>query len=83
MTPATAHSPNTKAHRAAALLLRHCKDFAKRGACCILLCGALFAFANPPLQTPDETDHYLRTYAISMGRFDFDASEATPRMSTS
>ena len=44
---------------AAALLLRHCKDFAKRGACCILLCGALFAFANPPLQTPDETDHYL------------------------
>ncbi len=68
---------------AAALLLRHCKDFAKRGACCILLCGALFAFANPPLQTPDETDHYLRTYAISMGRFDFDASEATPRMSTS
>ena len=61
---------------AAALLLRHCKDFAKRGACCILLCGALFAFANPPLQTPDETDHYLRTYAISMGRFDFDAKRS-------
>ena len=63
---------------AAALLLRHCKDFAKRGACCILLCGALFAFANPPLQTPDETDHYLRTYAISMGRFDFDAKRTYP-----
>ena len=63
---------------AAALLLRHCKDFAKRGACCILLCGALFAFANPPLQTPDETDHYLRTYAISMGRFDFDAKRSYP-----
>ena len=29
---------------AAAVLLRHCKDFAKRGACCILLCGELFAF---------------------------------------
>ena len=80
---------------AAALLLRHCKDFAKRGACCILLCGALFAFANPgtacillcgmlfvfantPMQTPDETDHYLRTYAISMGRFDFDAKRSYP-----
>ena len=63
---------------AVALLLWHCKDFAKRGACCILLCGALFAFANPPLQTPDETDHYLRTYAISMGRFDFDAKRSYP-----
>lgn len=63
---------------AVALLLRHCKDFAKRGTCCILLCGALFAFANPPLQTPDETDHYLRTYAISMGRFDFDAKRSYP-----
>ena len=63
---------------AAALLLRCGKDFAKRGAACILLCGALFAFANPPMQTPDETDHYLRTYAISMGRFDFDATRTYP-----
>ena len=62
----------------AALLLWHCKDFVKRGAVCILLCGALFVFANPPLQTPDETDHYLRTYAISMGRFDFDAERTYP-----
>lgn len=62
----------------AALLLRHSKDFAKRGAVCILLCGVLFAFANPPMQTPDETDHYLRTYAISMGRFDFDAKRGYP-----
>lgn len=45
---------------------------------CILLCGVLFAFANPPMQTPDETDHYLRTYAISMGRFDFDAQRGYP-----
>ena len=58
---------------AAALLLRRVKDFAKRGTACILLCGTLFVFANPPMQTPDETDHYLRTYAISMGHFDFDA----------
>ena len=63
---------------AAALLLRRVRDFAKRGAACILLCGILFAFANPPLQTPDETDHYLRTYAISMGRFDFDAARGYP-----
>ena len=63
---------------AAALTLRRVQDFAKKGAACILLCGALFAFANPPMQTPDETDHYLRTYAISMGRFDFDATRGYP-----
>lgn len=63
---------------AAALALRRIRDFAARGAVCILLCGALFAFANPPLQTPDETEHYLRTYAISMGRFDFDAQRGYP-----
>ena len=62
----------------AALMLRHLKDFAVRGTVCILLCGILFAFANPPLQTPDETEHYLRTYAISMGRFDFDADRGYP-----
>ena len=63
---------------AAVLALRRVKDFAARGAACILLCGILFAFANPPLQTPDETEHYLRTYAISMGRFDFDADRGYP-----
>ena len=62
----------------AALLLRRVKDFAKQGAACILLCGMLFVFANPPMQTPDETDHYLRTYAISMGHFDFDAERGYP-----
>ena len=63
---------------AAALALRHLPGFAARGAVCIALCGALFAFANPPLQTPDETEHYLRTYAISMGRLDFDAARGYP-----
>ena len=62
----------------AALALRRVRDFAKKGAACILLCGVLFAFANPPMQTPDETDHYLRTYAISIGRFDFDAQRGYP-----
>ena len=32
---------------AAALALRRVRDFAKKGAACILLCGVLFAFANP------------------------------------
>ena len=63
---------------AAALVLRRIKDFAARGAVCILLCGILFAFANPPLQTPDESEHYLRTYAISTGHFDFDADRGYP-----
>lgn len=63
---------------AACALLRRVGDFAARSAACIFLCGVLFAFANPPLQTPDEADHYLRTYAISMGRFDFDAQRGYP-----
>lgn len=62
----------------ALLALRRIRDFAARGAVCILLCGVLFSFANPPLQTPDETEHYLRTYAISMGRLDFDADRGYP-----
>ncbi|MGN0983771.1 MAG: hypothetical protein ACI4OI_02915, partial [Gemmiger sp.] len=61
-----------------AALLGRVEGFDRRGGVCILLCGLLFAFANPPLQTPDEADHYLRTYAISMGRFDFDADRGYP-----
>ena len=57
---------------------RFAKGFAAKGAVCIFLCGLLFAFANPPQQTPDEADHYLRTYAISTGHFDFDASRTYP-----
>ena len=52
---------------AAALLLRRVRDFAKRGAACILLCGILFAFANPPPQTPRGTDPFFRPHAVSMG----------------
>lgn len=62
----------------AALCVRRIRDFSVQGAVCIFLCGVLFAFANPPLQTPDESDHYLRTYAISMGRLDFDAARGYP-----
>ena len=63
---------------AAAAVLRRMRTLPARGALCLLLCGALFCFANPPLQTPDETDHYLRTYAISMGRLDFDYDHTYP-----
>ena len=62
----------------AAAGLRRLRTLPAKGAVCLLLCGALFCFANPPLQTPDETDHYLRTYAISMGRFDFDYDRTYP-----
>ena len=33
---------------------------------------------QPAAATPDEADHYLRTYAISTGHFDFDASRTYP-----
>lgn len=63
---------------AGAFAARFVRSFEARCALCIFLCGALFCFANPPMQAPDESDHYLRSYAISMGRFDFDASRGYP-----
>lgn len=63
---------------AAAVLVRRLRTLPARAGVCLLLCGALFCFANPPLQTPDEADHYLRTYAISLGRFDFDYERTYP-----
>ena len=62
----------------AAAVLRRLRTLPARGALCLLLCGTLFCFVNPPLQTPDETDHYLRTYAVSMGRLDFDYDRTYP-----
>ena len=60
------------------LAVRFGRSFAGRAAVCIFVSGALFCFANPPLQAPDETDHYLRSYAISLGRLDFDADRGYP-----
>lgn len=60
------------------LAVRLGRSFAGRAAVCIFVCGALFCFANPPLQAPDETDHCLRSYAISLGRLDFDADRGYP-----
>ncbi len=63
----------------AAALVRFCaKGFAARGALCIALCGLLFVFGDPPLQPPDESTHYLRTWSVSRGHFDFDAARAYP-----
>ncbi len=54
------------------------KKFAFWGAITVLFCGTLFAFANPPIQTPDESAHFLRTYAIASGHFDFDPERQYP-----
>ena len=62
----------------AMLGLRRLHSMDSRAAACILLCGALFCFANPPLQTPDELSHFLRSWSISEGHFDFDANRTYP-----
>lgn len=58
---------------------RFIKSLDAKAAAAIFLCGVLFCFANPPLQTPDETNHFLRSYSLSQGRFTFDASRMYPR----
>ncbi len=44
----------------------------------IVLAGLLFVFANPPLQAPDEGEHFLRAYSIGGGNFLFDQQEDYP-----
>lgn len=51
---------------------------AGRAAALLAAAGLCFCFANPPMQTPDESEHFLRAYAISLGRFDFDAERGYP-----
>lgn len=55
------------------------KNFAATGAALVFFCGLLFALASPPLQVPDENYHFLRSYSISTGKFDFDPSREYPR----
>lgn len=52
--------------------------FAGRAAVCLAVCGLLYVFCNPPLQVPDETSHFLRSYSISQGHLDFDADRVYP-----
>lgn len=44
----------------------------------IVLAGLLFVFADPPLQPPDECEHFLRAYSIGSGNFLFDQQEDYP-----
>lgn len=44
----------------------------------IFCAGACFAAANPPLQAPDETMHFVRSYALGMGDFTFDQNKDYP-----
>ena len=60
------------------LAVRLGRSFAGRAAVCIFVCGALFCFADPPLQVPDETAHFLRSYSLSLGRFTFDHDRLYP-----
>lgn len=53
-------------------------SFDAKAALAIFLCGALFCFADPPLQVPDETAHFLRSYSLSQGRFTFDHDRLYP-----
>lgn len=50
-----------------------------KAALCVFVLGLLFCYANPPLQAPDETDHYLRAHAISVGRFNYDGQRTYPQ----
>lgn len=59
--------------------VRFARSLPARLALCILVCGALFCFANPPFQTPDETSHFLRSWSISQGHLDFDYARTYPQ----
>ncbi len=62
----------------ASLVLRYVRSFAGRAALLLAAAGLLMVFVSPPMQVPDEKDHFLRSYAISMGRFDFDSQRGYP-----
>ncbi len=54
------------------------KNFALWGAILVAFCGILYSFANAPLQVPDETAHFLRSYAMAGGDIDFDPARVYP-----
>lgn len=65
-------------YAAAALTLHFAKSLAARTAVLLATAGLVMCFASPPIQVPDEAQHFLRSYAISMGRFDFDSTRGYP-----
>lgn len=46
--------------------------------CLIFISGVVFCFVNPPNQAPDEQSHYLRSYAMAMGDFQYDENQVWP-----
>lgn len=54
------------------------QDFALKAAILLFVAGLAFVFANPPLQAPDETMHFLRAYSIASGHFSYDEAEDFP-----
>lgn len=54
------------------------QDFALKAAILLFVAGLGFVFANPPLQAPDETMHFLRAYSIASGHFYYDQNEDFP-----
>lgn len=51
---------------------------ALKAAVLIAVAGLLFVLADPPLQAPDEGEHFLRAYSIGGGNFLFDQNEDYP-----
>lgn len=47
-------------------------------AAAVLLLGLLFCFATAPMQAPDESQHYMRSYAIAHGQFNYDYNYEYP-----
>lgn len=45
---------------------------------CLFVLGAVFAFATPPNQAPDENTHFLRAYSMAEGQWGFDANHIYP-----
>ncbi|MBD5094570.1 MAG: DUF2142 domain-containing protein [Subdoligranulum sp.] len=54
------------------------QDLALKTAVLAALAGLFFVFANPPLQAPDESEHFLRAYSIGSGNFLFNQQEDYP-----
>lgn len=54
------------------------QNLALKTAVLVFLAGLCFVFANPPMQAPDETMHFLRAYAVGSGQFLFDEKQQFP-----
>ena len=54
------------------------QNLALKTAVLVFLAGLCFVFANPPLQAPDETMHFLRAYAVGSGQLLFDEKQPFP-----